>query len=143
TDAEPCGSTDAVSCRSLASRHPGARSGGTSPEPPGAAAGALNSARLFPSRRVMKPGTARSLRSLLQSVVRSGTGQAAFLGGEEGGKTGTTNGGRDLLFIGFEPGRHWVIGVWLGNDDNHPSRATSALAASLWADIVRSSSPSR
>jgi membrane peptidoglycan carboxypeptidase len=90
----------------------------------------------------MKESTARTLRSMLQAVVRGGTGTAAYVGGEEGGKTGTTNDGRDLLFVGFEPRRHWVMGIWLGNDDNRPTRASSALAAALWSEIVRTSSPS-
>jgi membrane peptidoglycan carboxypeptidase len=81
------------------------------------------------------------MRGLLQSVVSSGTGTAAYVGGGAGGKTGTTNDGRDLWFIGFLPQRHWVMGVWLGNDNNAPTQASSALAASLWGDIVRSSSP--
>jgi len=87
----------------------------------------------------MKSSTARDMRSLLEAVVSSGTGTAAYVGGGAGGKTGTTNEGRDLLFVGYEPQRHWVMGVWLGNDDNRPSQATSALAASLWGEIVRSS----
>ncbi|MFY8149687.1 MAG: transglycosylase domain-containing protein [Prochlorococcaceae cyanobacterium] len=94
---------------------------------------------LAPARRVTSEASARVMRDLLRSVVRNGTGSAAWLGGDEGGKTGTTNEGRDLLFIGFEPRRHWVVGVWLGNDDNRPTRAGSALAASLWADVIRSS----
>ena len=149
TDAERCDAAEPGVCRRLPGRRPAAAASGTGPPArqraltvPAADTSAAP-APLFPPRRVMKASTARSLRSLLQSVVRSGTGTAAFVGGEEGGKTGTTNDGRDLLFVGFEPRRHWVIGVWLGNDDNRPSRATSALAASLWADIVRSSSPSR
>ena len=77
------------------------------------------------------------MQSLLRAVVQNGTGRAASLGGQEGGKTGTTNDGRDLLFVGFEPQRHWVLGIWLGNDDNSPSAGSSALAASLWADIIR------
>ena len=63
--------------------------------------------------------------------------RAAFLGGSEGGKTGTTNDGRDLLFIGYEPSRHWVLGIWLGNDDNSPTASSSGLAATLWGDIIR------
>ena len=93
-------------------------------------------------RRVMRPATARSLQQMLQAVIRGGTGGAAAVGGAAGGKTGTTNGGRDLLFVGFVPERHWVMGVWLGNDDNSPSQASSALAAALWGDIVRSTAPS-
>jgi len=92
-------------------------------------------------RRVASPASARAMRSLLQAVVSSGTGTAADVGGGAGGKTGTTNDGRDLWFIGFVPQRHWVMGVWLGNDNNSPTHASSALAASLWGDIVRSSSP--
>jgi len=30
------------------------------------------------------------------------------------------------------------MGIWMGNDDNRPSRATSALAAGLWGEIIRS-----
>jgi membrane peptidoglycan carboxypeptidase len=89
-------------------------------------------------RRVLRPASAEAMRSMLQSVVNGGTGTAAFAPGGVGGKTGTTNEGRDLLFVGFDPQRHWVMGVWLGNDDNSPTRATSALAASLWGEIVRS-----
>ena len=94
--------------------------------------------RLTTGRRVLSEAQARQMQGLLRSVVRDGTGRAARLGGEEGGKTGTTNDGRDLLFIGYEPSRHWVAGVWLGNDDNSPTGASSALAAELWGEIIRS-----
>ena len=96
-----------------------------------------SSGSLNPGRRVLSVATARQMQQLLQAVVRSGTGQAARLGGAEGGKTGTTNEGRDLLFVGSEPSRHWVIGIWLGNDDNSPTGSSSALAAGLWSDIIR------
>ena len=88
-------------------------------------------------RQAVRSGSAAQMQALLRAVVRSGTGTAASLGGQEGGKTGTTNEGRDLLFVGYEPSRRWVLGIWLGNDDNSPSRSSSALAASLWADIIR------
>jgi membrane peptidoglycan carboxypeptidase len=96
-----------------------------------------------PGRRAMKGSTARDMRTLLQGVVNNGTGSAAWVGGGAAGKTGTTNEARDLLFVGFLPERHWTMGVWLGNDDNRPTRASSALAAGLWGDILRASSPSR
>ena len=88
-------------------------------------------------RQAISQNSAQQMQSLLRAVVQNGTGRAAFLGGQEGGKTGTTNDGRDLLFVGFEPKRQWVLGIWLGNDDNSPSAGSSALAASLWADIIR------
>jgi membrane peptidoglycan carboxypeptidase len=90
-------------------------------------------------RRAMEPGTARTLQDLLRGVVNGGTGTAAWVGGGVWGKTGTTNEGRDLLFVGAVPDRHWVMGIWLGNDDNSPSRSSSSLAASLWGEIVRAS----
>jgi membrane peptidoglycan carboxypeptidase len=95
------------------------------------------------SRRVMGQATARTMQRMLQGVVSSGTGTAAYVHPGIGGKTGTTNEGRDLVFVGFDPSRKWVMGVWLGNDDNTPSQATSALAASLWGEIIRSTSPSQ
>jgi peptidoglycan glycosyltransferase len=90
-----------------------------------------------PGRQAVRSESAAQMQALLRAVVRSGTGTAASLGGQEGGKTGTTNEGRDLLFVGYEPSRRWVMGIWLGNDDNSPSSSSSALAASLWADIIR------
>ena len=149
TDGEPCAAGATAGCRdgrervvSAPASQGGRPSAGSAPAGSSPSAQPVAAAALFPPRRVMKESTARTLRSLLQSVVRGGTGTAASVGGEEGGKTGTTNDGRDLLFVGFEPRRHWVMGVWLGNDDNRPSRASSALAAALWAEIVRSTSPS-
>ncbi len=116
TDAETCGGLESQRCRSLKGK-------GDRP--------------INPGRRVISVATARQMQGLLRAVVRQGTGGAASLGGMEGGKTGTTNNGRDLLFIGYEPGRHWVMGIWLGNDDNRPTGSSSALAAGLWSEIVR------
>jgi peptidoglycan glycosyltransferase len=98
---------------------------------------ATQTQRLRPGQRVLSEVHAKQMQAMLQAVVRSGTGRAARLGGQEGGKTGTTNNGRDLVFIGYEPSRHWVMGVWLGNDDNSPTGASSALAAELWGEIIR------
>jgi len=100
-------------------------------------AGGNSRTALNPGRRVLSRETARRMQALLRDVVDRGTGTAASLGGSEGGKTGTTNDGRDLLFVGYEPQRNWTIGIWLGNDDNRPTRSSSALAAELWGDIIR------
>lgn len=124
TDAETCAGLSSDSCRSR-------RSDGDQPN-----------RAIQAGRSVLKPEVARNMQGLLRAVVRSGTGRAASLGGQEGGKTGTTNGARDLLFIGYEPRRHWVMGIWLGNDNNSPTRSSSALAAALWGDIMRQASPS-
>jgi membrane peptidoglycan carboxypeptidase len=117
TDAETCPQGGSASCRQASGRQ---------------------DRKVAAGRRVMRASTAKALQGMLQGVVSGGTGTAAWVGPGTGGKTGTTNEGRDLLFVGFEPKRQWVIGVWLGNDDNTPTRGSSALAAALWADLVRS-----
>ena len=126
TDAEGCPAASAEGACRKASR-PGGK-----PVAIGGGAG----------RRSMAASTARTLQELLRGVVDGGTGSAAWVSGGVWGKTGTTNDGRDLLFVGAVPARHWVMGVWLGNDDNRPTGSSSHLAASLWGDIVRASSPS-
>jgi len=88
-------------------------------------------------RSVISVDTALTLTEMLRSVVAGGTGSAAAIGLGEAGKTGTTNDGVDLLFVGFVPDRSIVSGVWLGNDDNTPTGSSSGLAASLWGQYTR------
>jgi 1A family penicillin-binding protein len=98
---------------------------------------------IYPSQRpeeateVVKPEIANQMTTMLQGVVRSGTGRAAAIGLGEAGKTGTTNSGVDLWFIGYVPSRKIVTGVWLGNDNNDPTGNSSAEAAQLWGDYMR------
>lgn len=96
-----------------------------------------------PARRVLRPAVAERMQDLLRSVVRDGTGQGAAIAAGIGGKTGTTNDGRDLLFIGFDPRSQRVAGVWLGNDDNGPTQGSGAVAAALWGDIIQAAGPVR
>jgi penicillin-binding protein 1A len=46
------------------------------------------------------------------------------------GKTGTSEGGRDLWFIGSIP--QLTTGVWLGYDSNKPTGDTSVVATYAW-----------
>jgi peptidoglycan glycosyltransferase len=87
-------------------------------------------------RPVLKPETAATLTAMLRSAVSRGTGRAAAIGWGEAGKTGTTNNGVDLWFIGYVPSRHLVTGVWLGNDENRPTQGSSGLAARLWSTYM-------
>jgi penicillin-binding protein 1A len=86
--------------------------------------------------QVIDPAIASTLTGMLQSVVQSGTGRAAFLGAGEAGKTGTTNDNVDLWFVGYVPAQGLVSGVWLGNDDNSPTFGSSAQAAAVWGDYM-------
>ena len=87
-------------------------------------------------QQVLEPGVANTLVGLMQGVVQGGTGRNAFLGYGEGGKTGTTDDNRDLWFIGFLPNYGLTTGIWLGNDDNSPTRGSSGQAAAVWGDYM-------
>jgi penicillin-binding protein 1A len=65
--------------------------------------------------QVIDPATAYQMVSILEGVVQRGTGTAVKAVGKPlAGKTGTTNDGRDVWFMGFSP--DLVAGVYLGFD---------------------------
>ncbi len=76
------------------------------------------------------------LRSMLGTVVQSGTGRSAALPVPAFGKTGTTQDGRDALFVGWAG--DLVVGVWIGNDDNSPVSGAygGGLPAHIWRDFM-------
>ena len=87
--------------------------------------------------RVIEPEIATEMRQMLAAVVARGSGRAAALPGRfVAGKTGTTQDYRDAWFIGVAGST--VIGVWLGNDDDRPTRGVtgSSLPARLFHDIA-------
>ncbi|MEC4894316.1 MAG: PBP1A family penicillin-binding protein, partial [Oscillatoria sp. PMC 1050.18] len=72
---------------------------------------------------------------MLEGVVSRGTGSAAKLDDRPvAGKTGTSDEARDLWFVGYVP--QLVAGVWLGNDDNKPTKGSSNTAAAAWKDFM-------
>ncbi|HIA29487.1 MAG TPA: hypothetical protein EYN81_04325 [Candidatus Marinimicrobia bacterium] len=77
-------------------------------------------AQFFPKREeVLSEETAFMMSSLLQSVIKKGTGRRVgwWNGGfnrPAGGKTGTTQNWTDAWFIGFTP--QLAAGVWMGVD---------------------------
>ncbi len=89
------------------------------------------------SVEVLDPTIADSMTQMLRGVVQGGTGRGAAIGMDVAGKTGTTNSGVDLWFIGYVPSRKIVTGIWLGNDDNTPTGDSSAQAALLWGEYMR------
>jgi penicillin-binding protein 1A len=87
-----------------------------------------------PSR--FPPGQLEDLRSMMESVVQSGTGRSAALAIPAFGKTGTTQDNRDAWFVGYAGGL--VVGVWVGNDDNSPNAGLSGsgIPAKVWRNVM-------
>ena len=94
-----------------------------------------------PSRTVLDASDAFLVTSLLQSVVDRGTGNAVRAAGIRGplaGKTGTTNDGADVWFVGYTP--TLVAGIWFGADAPQPlgyNASGGRLAAPQWARFLR------
>ncbi|MEM9136801.1 MAG: transglycosylase domain-containing protein [Cyanobacteria bacterium P01_F01_bin.42] len=88
------------------------------------------------SLQAIPPALANIMTEMLRGVVVGGTGGGASIGLDEVGKTGTTNDGKDLWFVGYIPSRSLLTGVWLGNDDNRPTAGSSGQAAALWGDLM-------
>ncbi|MGE4471759.1 MAG: penicillin-binding protein 1A [Sulfuricurvum sp.] len=73
------------------------------------------------SRQVNTPEQIYLMTSILQDVVRHGTGTNARVAGIEiAGKTGTTNKNVDAWFAGYSPSVETI--VWFGHDNNTPMR---------------------
>lgn len=66
------------------------------------------------TRRVVKQRTASQINTLLQDVIRSGTGSKARGIPGAAGKTGTSDNNIDAWFIGYTP--EITAGIWLGYD---------------------------
>lgn len=86
---------------------------------------------------VLDPREVFQLTDMLRSVVDAGTGREVRDLGARGpiaGKTGTTNDGNDVWFIGYTPSI--VAGVWFGYDQPHAlgfGASGGRLAAPAWA----------
>lgn len=87
---------------------------------------------------VMDPMDAYQVTSMLQSVIDYGTGRVVREYGATGliaGKTGTTNSGTDVWFVGYTP--TIVAGFWFGFDNPAPISGDASggrLAAPAWAE---------
>ena len=86
--------------------------------------------------KVLQPEVTDVMTDLLRGVIQNGTGRSAAIGMGEAGKTGTTNDNKDLWFIGYIPSQQIVTGIWLGNDNSHPTYGSSAQAAQLWGEYM-------
>jgi len=90
---------------------------------------------------VMDARDAFQLTSMLRSVVDEGTARSLRGMGVEqpvAGKTGTTNNGADVWFVGYTPSV--VAGVWFGYDTPRSlgdAAAGGRYAAPAWAEFYR------
>lgn len=93
------------------------------------------------TRMVLDAPDAFLVTSLLQGVVDRGTGYAVRSAGIRGpvaGKTGTTNDGTDVWFVGYTP--TLVASIWFGADVPTPlgyNASGGRLAAPQWARFLR------
>ena len=92
------------------------------------------------TEQVISPQTAFLATSMMEDVVRYGTGwRAKALGVPVAGKTGTTNDYKDAWFVGYTT--NLVACVWVGFDNSRSlgPRETGALAASpIWVSFMNS-----
>lgn len=89
------------------------------------------------NQELLAPSVANAMDAMLLRAVREGTGRNASVVIDARGKTGTTNNGRDAWFIGYSPIKKVLTGIWMGNDDNRPSKdAAGSLAAKLWGQYM-------
>ncbi|MGE5780292.1 MAG: PBP1A family penicillin-binding protein [Hyphomicrobiales bacterium] len=89
------------------------------------------------------PAARAAMHDILASVVREGTARGARINVPAEGKTGTSQNHKDAWFIGFT--NDIVVGVWIGNDDNSPTRGVTGgdLPARIWNEFVNQSAPVR
>ena len=89
----------------------------------------------FIYKKILEPKLTKNLNNLLEVSVSEGTSIAASIKGERVyGKTGTSDGKRDLWFIGSV--NNLTTGVWMGFDDNKKSNLSSGNAAYFWKNFI-------
>ncbi len=87
--------------------------------------------------QIISQSSAAKVTAMMRQVITAGTGRRADLGPiSAAGKTGTTQAARDAWFIGFTG--HYVVGVWMGKDDNAPLTAVTGggLPADIWGEVM-------
>jgi len=89
---------------------------------------------------VLQPAVAWLITDVLRDVVRKGTASGTVgsqIGFTAAGKTGTTNDGFDVWYIGYTP--ELVTGVWMGFDQPQkiaPNAQGGRLAAPAWTMMM-------
>ena len=89
--------------------------------------------------QIVDTRTVGMMNAMMQETLLSGTARKAEIPGwPAAGKTGTSQDFRDAWFIGYTA--NLVTGVWLGNDDNSPTRKATGggLPVEVWTRFMRS-----
>lgn len=87
---------------------------------------------------VVAPEYVGMMNLMLRQTLRTGTARRAELPGwDAAGKTGTSQDFRDAWFVGYTS--HMVAAVWLGNDDNRPTKRASGsnLPVDIWSQFMQ------
>jgi len=90
------------------------------------------------ANQVIEPRNVAMMNVMMQETLISGTAKKAEIPGwQAAGKTGTSQDFRDAWFIGYTA--NLVTGVWLGNDDNSPTRKATGggLPVEVWTRFMR------
>ena len=88
--------------------------------------------------RVIEPQYVSMMNAMMEETLLTGTARKAELPGwQAAGKTGTSQDWRDAWFVGYTS--YLVAGVWLGNDDNSPTKKTSGgnLPVEIWSRFMK------
>ncbi len=91
-----------------------------------------------PLGQVIEPRHVAMMNTMMQETLLSGTARKAEIPGwMAAGKTGTSQDFRDAWFIGYTASL--VTGVWLGNDDNSPTKKATGggLPVEVWTRFMR------
>ena len=91
-----------------------------------------------PASPVIDARAVAMMNTMLQQTLISGTARKAEVPGwQAAGKTGTSQDFRDAWFVGYTS--YLVTGVWLGNDDNSPTKKTTGgnLPVEIWTRFMR------
>ena len=87
------------------------------------------------SKKILDLKINKKINKLLEKSVKEGTSKAASIKGKKiYGKTGTSDGNKDLWFIGSID--NLTTGIWIGHDDNKESELSSGNAAYLWKKFI-------
>jgi penicillin-binding protein 1A len=90
-------------------------------------------------KKVIEQNTAYVMTSLLEGVVKRGTGRrVTAMKRPVAGKTGTTNNLHDAWFMGYTP--RYVTGVWVGCDDESSlgkGETGSRAASPIWLGFMQ------